>query len=299
MSKGQFENWGAKRGPESGFMAPEDITIGEMVDKKHPNHAFYAERLSPKDPDMIEMVAAMREVGWPDGSIAFLWKNGKRVDAATARRRITAARIENERRRVAKDKRGQIVVPFLWTQDPVGAEAIENAGRKEVPPMQLARDFVALRDALGSETKAAARLVLPLTTAHYLEACLSLPVDIQGQVNRREIPVDVAGRMAKKGSDAARTVVDASKDKSGKVDGEKARAAAKDLPKRPKAIKRADALALAATFRESTKRFSGQDVAAAIQLVLGDGIHDEGVTDAAREMAEQAKAKRGQTEAAE
>ena len=224
MSKGQWENAGGRRGPESGFIAPEDVAIVELEDKAHPKHGFYLARLSPTDPEIVAFAADMRVVGWATGSVAFVYRDGDKLAAATARRRITAACIENARRKADKDNRPPIEVPCLITKDPATAEAIENSGRVDVPPMQVARDFVALKDGLGDEMQAAARLRLPLHTARLLERCLSLPLDIQGKVNRHEVPVDVAARMAGAGGAKAAEAVKAATDPAtGKVDAKRAK----------------------------------------------------------------------------
>lgn len=228
MSKKQFEDVGARRGPESGFIPPERVTIIEIEDRKHPKHTYYRERLSPTNPYIVALAESMRVIGWETGSIAYLCRDGDGMSVAAARCRITAARIENARRKTEKDKRGPIEVPYLITKDFATAEAIENADKQPVPPMQTARDFVALKDALGDDGQAAARLNLTLAYAHQLEALLGAPLELQGKVNRREIAVDVAARMAKGGQAAAREAVASATDPTtGRVDPVKAKAAAR------------------------------------------------------------------------
>ena len=89
-------------------------------------------------------------------------------------------------------------------------------------------------EAMG-DGAAAAACGLTLAYANALVKCLALPADIQGKVNRLEIPVDVALRMAKAGSAVAREVASAATDASGKVDPRKAKAAAREaVPVRAK-----------------------------------------------------------------
>jgi hypothetical protein len=110
-----------------------------------------------------------------------------------------------------------------------------NANRKDDPPLVKARRYVELREEIGA-TQAAALLAMRLDYANALAVCLTLPADIRAKVNIGELPPDVAARQAKNGGSAAvAKVVDAAKGEGGKVDPVRARAAAKDMPKRPKA----------------------------------------------------------------
>lgn len=231
MSKGQFKNVGGRRGPDSGFISPEKVTIIEIEDRKHPKHTFYSARLSPKDPEILSLAESFRVVGWQTGSIVWLYRDGQKgaITAAAGRRRITAARIENMRRKAAKDKRGPIEIPYLMTKDPAAAEAIENAGRVDLPPMQKARDFVALQEAFGDEQQAAALLNLSLKDAHDLEWCLKLSLADQGKVNRRELTIDSGARAAKGGQKAAAETIAASKDANGAIDPKRVKAAARKV----------------------------------------------------------------------
>jgi hypothetical protein len=229
MSKRQFDAVGAQRGPESGFILPEKIVIAELLDKHHPKHHFYKSRLSRKNPDIIALTDAIDECGWETGSIAFLYRDGDDLACGAGRRRTTAAVWANERRRARKDRRPLIKVQYLPTADAATAEAIENAGRVSVPPMQLARDFVALRGLPMSDTRAAAKLVITVEYAHQLEACLSLPLDQQTKINNAEIAVDTGARLAKQGSRKARAIVESATQADGTVDPAAARKGVREL----------------------------------------------------------------------
>lgn len=240
MSKAQFENVGAERGPESGLIPPEKIRIVELDDKRHPKHGFYLARLSPTDLDNVALEDSMFEIGWETGSLAFLCRDGDAIRSATARRRITCAVRANVRRKAAK--KPAIKVPYLITKDAATAEEIENAGRKGVPLMDQARAFVAMKDGGMSATTAAARLVVSLSFANQLEACLGLPLAQQGQVNRLEVAVDTGARLAKGGQTAASEAVASATDASGKVSPKRVKAAARTVvPIRPK-VRRGETL---------------------------------------------------------
>jgi hypothetical protein len=233
MSKGQFDAVGGQRGPESGFIPPENVMVVEIDDVAHPKHKFYTKRLDPEREDNRQLIESMCLIGWKTGSLVWLYRDGPNVCVAAGRRRITAACVANERRKA--ERKPPIKVPFMFTTDPATAERIENAGRVNLPPLQLARDFIDAREEYdGDESKAAAVVGVSLALAHQLEACLSLPPDIRRKVNDLEIAVDVAARMAKGGTETARKVVSESTDANGKVDGKRARKAATDATKRPR-----------------------------------------------------------------
>lgn len=233
-------------------LPPEKIRIAQE-DPKHPHHDYHMARVALDNPEFQALLSSIRTLGWETGSICFYYRDppgAEEATAATAKRRVTAARIVNREWKKSKDPRYPIVVPVIRTDDPIMAENIENSVAKAAdPPLVLARRFLAASKTMG-EASAAASIGLELAQAHNLVKALSLPEELQAQINARELPVDVALRTGRNGQAQARAILKeaeteaknaATDPKTGAVDEVKAKAtkrakverAAAEMPKRP------------------------------------------------------------------
>ena len=215
------------------LLHPEKIVIREE-DPKHPDHAFHMARVNPDNPAFQKLLASMREIGWQTGSAAFCYFDGKGADkvavAATAKRRITAARTVNAERAAAGKTKPEdiLVVPVVPTSDPVMAQNIENSLREDDPPLVRARRFLAARDTMGA-VRAAASVGFSLAEANQAVEMLKAEPELQKLVNEKVVPLDVGVRITKKGREAAAEQLNAARDETGKVDPKKLRAAAKKV----------------------------------------------------------------------
>lgn len=242
MSSKQRQELQSEGGGDA-FRPPVHLIRIAEEDPSHPEHEAHMARVSLNDPENMALLESMRLIGWPTGSIVYIYKDGDGYNAADARRRLTFAHIVDAEWKKAKDKRYPMRCHAVMTDDPDTARDIANAHRKEDPPLVRARRYVEKRAEYGwpnikdAAARAAACVGLRLDYANALAACLSLPADQRAKVNNGELPPDVAARAAKKGGAAAvETIVQTATDPaSGKVDGRKAKAAAREMPKRPKA----------------------------------------------------------------
>ncbi len=238
MSSSTGKAIGAARGSEYWYKFPEEIRIAQE-DPEHPGHASHMARVSLENPEFQLLLHLIRTLGWETGSIGYYYRdppNAPIPTAATAKRRITAARIVNAEWKAAKDKRYPIMVPIVRTDDPIMAENIENAARAADPPLVLARRFLAACKTMDP-AMAAASVGMRLADANEAVKLLSAAPEIQAAVNAREIPLDVASRVAKKGQkEGAKALAAATSPTTGKVNAKalKAKAAEEHEP-RPKA----------------------------------------------------------------
>lgn len=273
MSSKTGEKIGAIGRRDAWLVNPAEL-YSPRSDPKHPEHESWKARTDPNDPDMIALVTSMRENGTDEGTPIVVYSEGGRTCIACGDRRHAAVNIVNRERRTKKE--AALPLRALTTKDPVAARNLENACRKDDAPMWLARRYRASKEAMG-DAVAAASMGLTLSYANALLVCLSLPADIQAKVNSRELPPDVAARVAKKGgAEAVAKVAESAKDASGKVDPGKARAAAKDMPKRHKAVNRDVAMAMANEIATHEINFEPTDVAALVLLLLGDRSQADG-----------------------
>jgi len=196
-------------------------------DPKHPEHQNWLARTDPNDADMQVLLASMREHGTALGTPIVVYTDGGERLVAAGDRRLAAVTIVNAERRAKRQE--LLKLRAVATTDPVRARYLENAARKEDPPLVLARRFKDAMENDGMAPPAAAACAgLRLDTANALVKCLLLDSDLQGKINRKEITPDVALRLAKNGGSAAvREAVTASTDSEGKVDGKAVRKAAK------------------------------------------------------------------------
>lgn len=269
MSKTQRDALGSEGSGECFRPDPARLHIAED-DPKHPNHAAHALRVAEDDPENVALYESMLLNGWARGSVIAIYSDGGRYVVAAGRRRLTVLRRVNvELKRLRKPP----IRPYaVITDDPAVTEAAENANRKDDPPLVKARRYVELREEMAA-ARAAALLGMRLDYANALALCLSLPADIRAKVNSGEMPPDVAARVAKKeGSNGVAKIAAAAKDTNGKVDPGKARAAAKDVAKRPKAVSRPVVLAMADVIvKRGRDTFGGpENIAALIRYLSGD-----------------------------
>jgi hypothetical protein len=225
-------------------LPPEKIKIAQE-DPSHPAHKWHMARVNLANPAFVALLEAIRVVGWQTGSACFAFvdkdeEGNKTAVAATAKRRVTAARIVNEEWKRANDPRYPIVVPLVLTKDPVMAENIENSLRVEDPPLVRARRFLASVDVLG-EQAAAASNGFTLKDAHAAVELLKADPELQGAINRLEIPLDTATRISKQGrAKALEALGEATEPETGKIDKKKIKKAAvqieKSTAKRPKVM---------------------------------------------------------------
>ena len=114
---------GAKRGGDYFHKEPEGIRIAEE-DPAHPGHAAHMARVADDNPEFQLLVYLIDQLGWETGSICYYYRdppNAPEPTAATARRRITAARKVNQMWKSRKDPRYPIMVPIIRTDDPIMA----------------------------------------------------------------------------------------------------------------------------------------------------------------------------------
>lgn len=217
-------------GRRDAWITPPENLYSPRSTRLHPDHEDWLDRTDPNHPIMIALLASMREHGTDEGEPILYYIDGEQACIADGDRRLAAVTIINAERKAAGGLRaGQppYSLRALLTKDPVVARAIGNAARMDDKPMVLARRFRGAAEMMG-DGPAAAACGLNLLHARTLRRCLALPEDIQAKVNRLEIPADVAARMADAGSTAATRAVEASTDKTtGKVDPQKAKAAAR------------------------------------------------------------------------
>ncbi len=242
---------GASRGGDYWHIEPEKIRIAQR-DPEHPGHAAHMARTSLSNPDFALLVDLIRELGFETGSTIYYFRdppNAPEPTAATGKRRVEASCIVNAEWKKARDPRYPIMIPMIRTDDPVMAENVENAARAADPPLVLARRFLAACRTM-SEAKAAASVGMRLGDARDAVKLLSAAPELQAAVNAREIPLDVAKRVAKKGQRAAAKAIEEATPKGGKVDAKALGRAAKADPgprlrARPAALARGVAEALA------------------------------------------------------
>lgn len=207
-----------------------DRLVIEEDDPTHPEHAHHVWRTSLDRPKMQDLLASIREHGTEGVARPIIvYLDGKVPKVAEGRRTVTAIRIVNAERKAARPKLPPLKVLGITTKDPSLARDLGGVGREEDPPMVLARRYRKALDAGETPSAAAARTAGNLAYANVLLKCLSLPDDVQAAINRGEIAPDVAVRAARNGGGAAAAAVveDAKDPTTGKVDGEKAKAAAK------------------------------------------------------------------------
>jgi len=225
---------------------PEGIVI-RQEDPSHPLHKSHMARVDPKNPEFVALLEGMRTLGWPTGSFVFIFtedtgetfkdENGKTQKrklsiAATGKRRITAARIVNEEWRKAKDPRYPIVVPCVITKDPIMAENIENSYRAADPPLVRARRFLTSVDVLGAQAAAASNGFSSVKEAEAAVELLKEDPDLQGAVNRLEVPLGLAAAASKLGREKAKeALAEATDPKTGRIDGKKLKSAVKTAKK--------------------------------------------------------------------
>ncbi len=209
------------------------VLYSPRSDPKHEEHDNWLSRTDPNDPEMAALLTSMRENGTDEGTPIIVYSDGGKTCIAAGDRRTAACLIVNRERKA--NRQPPLLLRALTTKDPVAARALENACRKEDPPLVLARRYRTNAATMG-EAAAAAACGLTLAYANALVACLALPADIQAKVNAREIPPDVAARMGKAGSEKAREIVKESTGADGKVDEKKARKAAQTATKRARGI---------------------------------------------------------------
>jgi hypothetical protein len=187
-------------------------------------------------PEMRALLASLRTHGWRKAVTIAVYRDGERFCVSEGRRRITCLRIENERRKAERDPRGPIRPRVVLDDDPSLTTVMANEMREGDPPMVRARRFVELRETMGAE-KAAAAIGETLQNANALALILAAPNrDLHAAVNDMSIPVDVALRATKGGSEAVAKVLAKSKGDGGKVDPKVAKAAAREaVPDRPRA----------------------------------------------------------------
>ena len=91
-------------------------------------------RVADDNPEFQLLVYLIDQLGWETGSICYYYRdppNAPEPTAATARRRITAARKVNQMWKARKDPRYPIMVPIIRTDDPIMAMNVENAARAQ------------------------------------------------------------------------------------------------------------------------------------------------------------------------
>lgn len=217
-------------GRRDAWITPPENLYSPRSAVAHPDHEDWLDRTDPQHPKMIALLASMREHGTDEGEPVLYYIDGERACIADGDRRLAAVTIVNAEREADGGLRSglpPLSLRALLTKDPVVARAIGNAARMDDKPMVLARRFRSAADAMG-DGPAAAACGLSLLHARTLRRCLALPEDLQAKVNNLEVPADVAARMVDAGTVAATKAVEASKDKTtGKVDPQKARAAAR------------------------------------------------------------------------
>lgn len=305
MSKTQRDALDSEGSGECFRPNPDRLHIVED-DPNHPNHHAHMLRVSADDPENIATYESLLLNGWARGSVLAIYSDGTRYVIADGRRRLTVLRRVNEE--LKRQKKKPIRPYAVITDDPGKTEAALNSGRKDDPPLVKARRFVELREEIGAPA-AAALLCMRLDYANALAQCLTLPADIRAKVNSGEMPPDVAARAAKKGGTGAVVgIVGAATDPaSGKVDPAKVKAAAKDMPKRPKAIARPVVMAMVKVIEE--RGFAGREMhgdmaehfSAFARYILGDREQVNGrrwLLDIVRD-AEQAAKNSGVKDAAE
>lgn len=272
------ERMGAVTRSDAWGIPPEKMH-SPRSDPSHPEHAEWLERTSLDNPRTIALIESMRQNGTDEGPPVIVYRDGGQNVIADGDRRQAACLRVNEERRAAKSKLPQLILRTVTTRDPELARQMANACRQDDPPMLLARRFRLAIGAGMEPAAAAAANGLRLDYANALVKCLSLPADLQAKVNAGELPPDVAARAGKNGSDAAREIVAASTGEDGKVDAGKARKAAREATKRPRAVNRDVALAMADRIDRVPAHdipLTYADVAALVRRLVGDSSQENG-----------------------
>ncbi len=235
MSSGQ-KNALQSLGVGETFQPPADLLRITEEDPAHPHHAEHMARVRADDPDMLALVASFREFGWRKAVTLAVYLDGDAYAVSDGRRRLTAVRIENARRKAERDKRGPIRPRVVVDDNPALTTTLANAMRKDDPPMVKARRFVENSETMGAQAAARAAGFLTIADANACAAILRVPdAALHAAVNRGEVTVDSAARAAKKGTKAVREVLTRSRLPSGKIDSAKADAAVKEVvPPRPR-----------------------------------------------------------------
>ncbi len=204
---------GQKRALESDgvgetFQPPADLIRIAEEDPGHPHHAEHMARVAPTDPDMQALVASFREFGWRRSIVMSVYLDGDRYAVSDGRRRLTAVRIENARRKTERDKRGPIRPRVVVDDNPALTTTMTNSMRKDDPPMVKARRFVENSETMGASAAARAAGFLTLAEANACKAILSIPdASLHAAVNSGAVTVDTAARAAKKGGAVVRQVL--------------------------------------------------------------------------------------------
>lgn len=212
-------------GRRDAWMVDPSTLYSPRSNPQHEEHDAWKARTDPADPEMLILLDSMRLNGTDEGVPIIVYSDGGKTCIAAGDRRHAASNIVNRER---KAKRlSPLQLRALTTKDPIAARALENACRRDDPPMVIARRYRANAATMG-DAAAAAACGVTLAMANALRKCLGLDAATQAKVNARELPADVAARMVGAGSEAAADAIRASTDKAtGKVNASAAKAEAR------------------------------------------------------------------------
>lgn len=283
MGSDQAKKLGADGRMDGLRFFPENL-YSPRSNPKHPDHEDWKNRTDPLDPEMVNLLAAMREHGTDEGQPVLVYHDGNRTCVSDGDRRQAACKIINDERKKKREKPHRLRA--LVASDPVLARALGNACRKGDKPMVLARRLRSNMGAMATDPDkpetglpaCAAACGVSLRDARLLIRCLALPPEIQARVGAADdgIPFDVAASMARAGSEkAAEAVSLVALDGKGKATKARIKAAVRKVkgPPKPRTCPAPMVRAIGGEFRRvntGKPEFTADDFAAFADWIAGD-----------------------------